>query len=63
MIRIIKQGTKQTTTCETCGCFFSFEKEDLVIKNLDSVVESYTDWKEFVNCPQCSCEVIIRQTR
>lgn len=55
MIVIIKKGTREVTTCNTCGCEFSYEKED--IKNADK------GWKEYIVCPQCSCEVILRQTR
>lgn len=59
MIEIIKHETRNIATCKTCGCTFSYEKEDL--KNVDT--DNYKGWKEFVICPQCSCEVIIRQTR
>ena len=59
MIVIIKKGTREVTTCNTCGCKFSYEKED--VKNGDT--DNYKRWKEYVVCPQCSCEVILKQTR
>ena len=55
MIVIIKKGTREVTTCNTCGCKFSYEKED--VKNGDT--DNYKRWKEYVVCPQCSCEVIL----
>lgn len=58
MIVIIKKGTREVTTCNTCGCKFSYEKED--VKNGDT--DNYKRWEEYVLCPQCSCEVILRQT-
>lgn len=59
MKEIIKRGTKGITTCKTCGCLFSYEQEDLVHEDTDN----YKGWKEYVICPQCCCEVVIRQTR
>lgn len=59
MKEIIKRGTKEIATCKTCGCVFSYEKEDLVNEDTDN----YKGWKEYVVCPQCNCEVVIRQTR
>lgn len=56
---IIKRGTREITTCNTCGCKFSYEKEDIENANKDN----YKGWKEYVVCPQCSCEVILRQTK
>ena len=56
---IIKKGTREIITCNTCGCKFSYEKED--IKNAD--IDNYKGWEEYVMCPQCECEVVIRQTK
>ena len=57
--RIIKRGTKEVITCDNCGCLFSYEKEDLI--NVDT--DNYKGFKEYTICPQCECEVLIRQTR
>ena len=66
MIEIIKRGTKKTCTCDNCGCFFSYEKEDIEYKNHAKplwgarIVYSTTD---FIKCPQCDTEIILRQTK
>lgn len=59
MVEIIERGTKEVAKCNICGCKFSYEKEDLI--NVD--VDNYKGFKEFVRCPQCSYEVIIRQSK
>lgn len=59
MKEIIKRGTKETATCDTCGCLFSYEAEDKI--NVDT--DNYKGFKEYVLCPQCNCEVIISQSR
>lgn len=35
MIKIIKKGTRRNTTCDKCGCLFSYEKEEII-----------SEWKE-----------------
>ena len=56
MIEIIERGTKEVIRCKTCGCKFSYEKEDLHIEDTDD----YKAFKEYVVCPQCGHEVITR---
>lgn len=55
MIKIIKRGTKQIAKCETCGCEFSYEQED--------VCSEKDTYKVSINCPQCSHEVVLIQCR
>lgn len=59
MITIIKRGTKEVTTCKTCGCVFAYEREDVINEDTDN----YKGFKEWVTCPQCGSEVIICQSR
>ena len=59
MIEIIKLGTKKMRICSMCGCKFTYEKEDIKQENLDN----YKGFREFVQCPQCCENVILRQTR
>lgn len=59
MIEIIKRGTREVITCRTCGCIFAYEKEDII--NID--LDAYKAFKEFVRCPQCLAEVVIRQVK
>ena len=62
MIKIIEPGTRTVTSCEYCGCKFSYEKEDietdgLLANNLVSI------GKIFVVCPQCGKEIVLTTTR
>lgn len=55
MIRIIEPGTKQIAICNDCGCKFSFEKEDILEKELQ-----YQSYQEYVICPQCHKQYTVR---
>ena len=62
MIKIIKEGTRKTHFCETCGCYFSYDKEDIIV-NMDSISPN-NDFrglvsKKSINCPQCKTEIIL----
>ena len=49
MIKILKHGHAQyKMTCKYCECVFTFE--DVDIHNN----ASQRDWREWVNCPDCS---------
>ena len=58
MIEIISKGTKSIVICNNCGCKFSFEHEDVV-----NTKTELNGFKEYVPCPQCNKEVIIRQSK
>jgi hypothetical protein len=63
MKKILKRGTKQTITCETCGCVFSFEEEDIGHFRVGEFVnEIVPGWKRFVLCPQCEAGVEVVET-
>ena len=59
MITILKSGTIKVIDCPICGCKFSYEKDDVINEDTDL----YKGWKEYVTCPQCKAQVILRQTR
>ena len=59
MVTIIKRGTREVTDCPICGCKFSYEKVDVINEDTDN----YKGFKEYVPCPQCGTNVIIRQSR
>lgn len=59
MKQILKRGTREVTDCPICGCKFSYENEDVVNEDTDN----YKGWREYVSCPQCETNVILRQTR
>lgn len=50
MIKIIKSGKKEFhATCPSCGCEFTYEKEDFNGTDYDGV--------EYVKCPECGTPV------
>ena len=51
-IKILRHGTKKVITCQNCGCFFEFEKEDTKTMQL-----KYNEYKQYVNCPDCQTEI------
>lgn len=65
---IIKRGTKQTMNCEKCGCFFSYDEEDVEIK---SEYDNYSPLANFfsiahpkyIECPRCGNEIYILQSK
>jgi hypothetical protein len=63
MIKIIKEGTRTITTCNECGCKFSYEEED--IKTFAKPYSNSNDMAvgSFITCPQCSNDIILNQTR
>ena len=54
MVEIIKRGTKQTCTCKECGCYFSYEVEDIEVEN-----KPLLTWVESIVCPQCNKKIIL----
>ena len=65
MIRIIRPGTRKKTECDTCGCEFTYEKEDVKEASPDPfrMVRQKEIQKEIVQCPQCGREIVIKQTK
>jgi uncharacterized protein with PIN domain len=59
MIKIIQYGTKQVRVCNTCGCKFTFDKEDVQKEKVDR----YNCYDEFVECPQCKEKVALQTVR
>ncbi len=64
---IIKRGTKQTMTCEKCGCYFSYDEEDIETKSeydkYDPLANFYSmDHPKYIECPQCCSEIYIQQS-
>ena len=60
MIKIIEPGTRTVAECNSCGCKFSYEKEDIKsrpYKIVDGCVPSITKlpifFESYVECPQC----------
>jgi peptide subunit release factor 1 (eRF1) len=50
MIQIIKPGTKKITKCESCGCQFSYEEEDIKTANKPP-------FERWIICPQCEKKI------
>lgn len=57
MITIIKHGTIKKKRCDSCGCVFTYEEEDISINN--DLGSRYA----FVTCPQCKEEIKLEVTR
>lgn len=52
MIKILKEGTKKVAICESCGCKFSYDREDVEV--IDIPCQEY---EEYIKCPQCKVKV------
>lgn len=63
MIKIIKEGTKRTVTCDKCGCLFSFEDEDTKKVSMADGCCEFIGYKVSVVCPQCKHENVLKQPR
>jgi len=64
MIKIIKQGTKKTCSCDNCGCLFSYEDEDIENIYQGSYFSvSEMNHKNIVRCPQCNTGIVLKQTK
>jgi hypothetical protein len=66
MIKIIKQGTKKTCSCDNCGCLFSYEAEDVDVESyraLDMTQMGSDSYKESVRCPQCGERISLNQIK
>lgn len=56
MIKIIKEGTRKKCTCDECGCYFSYEKEDVKIEKING---GFGGEKLIIDCPQCNIEILL----
>lgn len=64
MIEIIKRGTKKTCTCNECGCYFSYEDEDVENVYQGSYFSvSEMNHKNTIRCPQCESVITLNQTK
>lgn len=55
MVKIIKKGTRKIEKCTTCGCEFSYEREDLC---LHPILKTW-----IINCPQCNNAIKILEQK
>lgn len=63
MIKIIEPGTKTVTSCEYCGCKFSYEKEDIKVIGLYSMDDQLQTRKSYIECPKCHKSITLTATR
>lgn len=70
MIKIIEPGTKTVAECNSCGCKFSYEKEDIQshpYKVPDGFVPSITKlpifFESYVTCPQCGKTMTVKSQK
>lgn len=62
MIKIIEPGTRTVTSCEYCGCKFSYENEDIKVSGPHSMNQLQTR-KTYIECPQCYKSITLTATR
>lgn len=55
MIVILQHGSKRRVTCGSCGCIFTYEKEDTATTQTD-----LNEWTKFVICPDCGEKVLLK---
>lgn len=70
MIKIIEPGTKTVAEYNSCGCKFSYEKEDIQsrpYKVPDGFVPSITKlpifFESYVTCPQCGKTMTVKSQK
>ena len=56
MIRIIEYGTINKKRCESCGCLFSYETEDIEHSTYLNFSNSACGYY-YIICPQCNKEI------
>lgn len=65
MIKIIKLGEKKKIICPECGCYFSYEKEDIEISNIITPFSRFNifSYEKYISCPQCKEHIILEATK
>lgn len=70
MIKIIEPGTKTVAECNSCGCKFSYEKEDIQsrpYKVPDGTNPSITKlpifFESYVTCPKCGKTMTVKSQK
>ena len=58
MIKVIKHGKNPfKTTCESCGCVYSFSKSDISVQD-DQETFGIGCFCYFIKCPDCKSKFI-----
>lgn len=57
MVEIIKKGTKRIITCPKCGCEFSFDEIEDVVRIPHPLHQGLT--MRVIPCPQCNHSVSV----
>lgn len=64
MKTIIKPGKKTyKTTCEQCGCEFTYQDEDIITSKGYFDVDKVLTLSEEVTCPCCNSNIFLRGTK
>ena len=64
MKTIIKSGRKTyITTCERCGCEFSYQDDDIITEGDAALASKLASYKKFVECPFCNNNIFLRGTK
>jgi hypothetical protein len=63
MIEIIKPGTKEKISCNSCWCLFSYEKEDIEIGHPHNLNPLVATESKYITCPQCNEKIELEATK
>lgn len=55
MIKIIEHGTITKQKCNTCGCLFSYEREDVITERDEHMLHDFNN--DYIICPQCGTKI------
>lgn len=55
MIKIIEHGTITKQKCNTCGCLFSYEREDVITERDEHMLYGFNN--DYIICPQCDTKI------
>lgn len=61
MIKIIKHGTVTEQKCNTCGCLFSYEREDVITERDEYMPQGFKE--DYIICPQCNTKIKLGGTK
>lgn len=61
MIKIIEHGTITKQKCNTCGCLFSYESEDVITERDECMLHGFDE--DYIICPQCNTKIKLGGTK
>lgn len=62
LIEIIQRGNKHKIICKECGCYFSYEDEDIESPTRGAM-SPYSVPQKTIRCPQCKTLIVLEDKR